>query len=309
MTQTRRGRGRDGSLATIRFLLVLAPLLKNEGDTLSLASVMRRLGVERGEACELTQILQSVGDEETACYLPFFEDQDELVLARAPEHACRELRLSHLETMALAAALDLVGIEANSPLRTRVMSRFAYPGDTDASFPEAAKPNYPVPTEKLLRCALALLSERSLTFDYQGTRDAKARMRRVRPYALNPNDGKWTLDAFDLDADGERTFYLANMDNLALLDAALSHDGSQDAANTARRIVELRFSDRHMLDLFDWPDLAIEREAEGTIFAHIPFYGGPWLVRRIAAGGGSITTTDPELGALVRAYAEELRGI
>ena len=308
MTQVIKGVGRDGSFATLRTLLVLAARLQHEGDALSPATVMQLLGVSRADAAAYLSVLMDVGDEDTPCYLPLIEDENAVALASRPHRRCKDLRLSHLETMALAAALDTSGIKADNQLRARIMTVFAHPKDAGANFSETPRPSYPIPTDTLLRCAAAIVNKSAVTFEYQGTRDDAPRLRRVRPTTLNPNDGKWTLDAFDLDADGERTFYLANMEKLTLLDATLPGEAAPVAASHERRSVELRFSDRHMLDLFDWPDLEIVREDDDAILARIPFYGGPWLVRRIAAGGGSITTTDSELNALVRAYAENQLG-
>ena len=47
-------------------------------------------------------------------------------------------------------------------------------------------------------------------------------------------------------------------------------------------------------------------EHDGVVEARIPFYGGPWLVRRIASGGGTITTDDEKLALMVRDYARSL---
>ena len=306
MTLATQGVGRDGSSALLRALLILASRLAEEGDSVSASQIVRLFGASRLEAQELLQALLNVGDEDMPRYLPLFDNGDEVGLAQTPSHPCRPLRLSHLETMALAAAFDLVGLKSGNALRKRIMTQFACPDDAGDSFAEAASPPYPIPTRKLLSCATAIVSKRALTFDYQGTRDDAPRKRRAMPSALNPNDGRWTLDAFDLDADGERTFYITNMRNITLLDEALPRDAAADSVKAERRTVRLRFADRHMLELFEWPDLEILRESDGVAEARIPFYGGPWLVRRIAAGGGSVTTDDAELNALVRSYAESL---
>lgn len=306
MTQTIKGVGRDGSLPETKALLIIASRLQKKGDAVSAAFVKRLLGITYPEAQKYIAMLLGAGDENTGRYLPLSGDEDGVSLEADPGYACHDLRLSRLETMALAAALDLVGISSDNPLRKRVMRSHASPLDSDDIFSEAARPSYPIPTDLLLRCALAIINERPLSFDYQGTRDTAPRKRRVRPCALNPNDGKWTLDAYDLDADGERTFYLANIDNLTLLDTALPRDAAPNSASERRRIVGLRFADKRMLELFEWPDLEIVSEQDGAIEARIPFYGGPWLVRRIAAGGGSVTTTDAELASMVRDYAAGL---
>ena len=159
-----------------------------------------------------------------------------------------------------------------------------------------------------MRCALAIVAGRSLSFAYQGTKDDGPRERRVKPCELRQNGEFWTLEAIDLDADGERTFFVSNMGMPKLLDTHLPSE--TDAADTdpERRTVTLRFANPHLLDVLEWPDLEIVGETDGTIEARIPFYGGPWLVRRIASGGGSITTDDEKLAQLVRDYAKAQLG-
>lgn len=305
MTRVTRGAGRDGALSILRPLLIVGSHLQHEGDTVSLGAVMRLLGAERSQARELLDLLTCVGDEETVCYLPLSDDTDKAVLTSDTDYRCRELRLSHLETLALAAALDRVGLKPNDPPRKRIMARFACPNDQDVPTGEIARPDLPDNTAVLMRCALAIVTGRALAFAYRGTKDEAPRERRVRPRELRQNGEFWTLEAFDLDADGERTFFVSNMGLPTLLAAALP-DGAEPAdVDPERRVVTLRFSDRHLLDLLEWPGLEIVDERDGIVEARIPFYGGPWLVRRIASGGGSITTDDEKLTRLVKAYAKE----
>lgn len=308
MTLKMRGAGRDGALVILRMLLVAASRLKDTGDRLTPASLAKLLGTERAQARELIDLLLGAGDNDIPCYLPLLEDETGITLGKNPDYRCRELRFSHLETLALAAALDRVGLEAANPSRKRIMARFACPGDKDVPYGETARPDLPDDTAVLMRCALAIVTGRSLAFEYQGTKDAVPRERRVRPKELRQNGEFWTLEALDLDADGERTFFVSNMGVPELLADALPCEASESAADPERRTVTLWFSDPHLLDLLEWPDLEVVGENDGTIEARIPFYGGPWLVRRIASGGGSVTTDDERLSAMVKEYAASLLG-
>lgn len=305
MTLKTRGAGRDGALVMLRALLVSASRLQSAGDRLSVGALARLLGVGRTEARELIDLLLGAGDIDIPCYLPLLETENGIELGEDPDFRCCELRFSHLETLALAAALDRVGLEPSNPSRKRIMSRFAFPDDKDVPYGETARPDLPDDTAVLMRCALAIVTDRSLGFAYRGTKDAAPRKRRVRPRELRQNGEFWTLEALDLDADGERTFFVSNMSVPELL-AWVSPDDASGDANPERRVVTLRFDDPHLLDLLEWPDLEIVGESDGAIEARIPFYGGPWLVRRIASGGGSITTDDERLSALVKDYVTSL---
>ena len=308
MARVTRGAGRDGALAILRPLLVAASKLRRAGDRLTPATLAALVGTDRAEARELIDLLMDTGDEEVPFYLPICDDEVGIVLESDPDYVCRELRLSHLETMALAAALDRVGLEPKNAVRTRIVSRYACPDYEDVPSGEIARPDLPDDTTVLMRCALAIVLGRSLSFRYLGTKDESPRERRAKPKELRQNGEFWTLEALDLDADGERTFFVSNMSLPKLLDATLPSDAEPAEADPERRTVTLRFSDPHLLDLLEWPDLEIVDETDGVVVARIPFYGGPWLVRRIASGGGSITTDDERLTALVEEYVTELLG-
>lgn len=308
MTRATRGAGRDGALSIIRPLLVAASRLGHEGDRLTPKALAALVGTDRAGARELIALLMDTGDEEVPFYLPLHGNENGIALSSEPDYRCRELRLSHLETMALAAALDRVGLEPKNAVRTRIMSRYACPDNIDVPSGEIARPDLPDDTAVLMRCAMAIVLGRPLSFTYLGTKDDSPRERRAKPKELRQNGEFWTLEALDLDADGERTFFVSNMGLPKLLDAALPGDAEPTETNPERRTVTLRFADPHLLDLLEWPDLELVGEKDGVIEARIPFYGGPWLVRRIASGGGSITTDDERLSQLVKDFAKAQLG-
>ena len=303
MRRTGRGRGREGGRPQLRTLLAIASHLQHKGDALTINRIAKILGNNRAKAQEHIDLLMGVGDNDTPFYLPLLDNGSEVALARDPDYVCKKLRFSKPETAAFVAALNRVGLEEDDPLCRRIMDCFGSPEGLDDLEGTTARPNLPGNTVTLKRCKIAIESDKSLVFDYQGTKDSEPRERRVKPKRLHQDGELWKLDAYDYDADGERTFFITHMSTPQLLREPMLEEGPQDGSAANRRTVTLYFADKHMLDLLEWPGLERVSERDGVVEARIPFYGGPWLVHRIASGGGSITTDDEELTRLVKDYA------
>ena len=135
---------------------------------------------------------------------------------------------------------------------------------------------------------------------------ARQRHRADGPQGLRHEEGRWYLDALDLERGGERTFRLDRMGDVRSI-AAASAASEPEAARRGARTVLLTFWDQRYLDLLPWHDLTVvddeADEKDGPLLASTPFYGGMWLPRMLAACGGAVTTSDRELTALMRSYA------
>ena len=308
MKRKGRGAGRDGILPQLRPLLAVAWRLQHTADRLDYAKISKLFGNNYTKAYQTVHALMGVGDADTPSYLPLSEDNNGIELVSEPDYRCLRLRLTRLETTALVAALDRVGLPCDNPSRERVLACFGNPLGTSAPSGSIARPDCPENISVLTACAVGIVDKRDLVFDYQGTKDTAPRERRVLPKRLHQNGELWKLDAYDYAADGERTFYLAHMSAVRLFSEGDTRSTAAGLDKLDRRVVTLRFADKHLLDLLEWPGLEVVRERAGVVEATIPYYGGPWLVRRIASGGGSITTTDEALAEQVRTYVQELLG-
>ena len=298
----RRGGGRKGSEELTRTLLALLGALDSEGDTITADAVASRLGISREKALRHIEMLCTVTNEQ-GTYLPLYisDDGSEVTLAFDGELRGRPCRLTVAETRAIAHALDRIGLATDDPTRVALRSSFsANPADDGDVSRFLAGDGGPEETEAISVCAQALLDGVALSFPYRGVEDPMPRRRTVEPERLRHSGSHWYLDGYDLDRGGERSFRLDRMGTPSVTDAL---PPSLEPREPVERDVELRFADRTYLDVLDWPDLHDLHEDDGVLVGSIPYYGGEWLVRRIAACGGSVTTDDFALAAQVRVWA------
>lgn len=294
------GAGRPGALDEARELVALVASLSEAGDALTAEAVASRLGtsVERAEKL-ISLVLTSVGTG--GATLPLVEDGGEVTLAFSQGVRGRRLRLTRTETLALAAALERLGVDGDDPLRARLEQAAAREGVDEELVRRVVSEDQDVPREALEACARALVRREDLSFSYRKSPDAAAEGRLVRPEGLRHEDGSWYLDALDLSRGARRTFRLDRMEGVRGVAASEPLVRSEAGARRARE-VRISFSDPSYLDLLPWHDLRVERTADG-VQGVTPYYGGMWLPRMLAACGGTATTDDAEVAALARSYA------
>lgn len=299
----RHAGGRPGALDEARELVALVASLSEAGDSLSPEAVAERLGVGGDEAEKLVELVLSstlVGGGG----LPLAEDEGALTLVGSGGARGRRLRLSHDETLALAAALDRLGVPADDPLREGlegslsaspvdeglVRRLMAGTGGTDQM------------AATLSACARAMAARRELGFSYRKPGSPEPQARRVAPLGLRNDDGAWLLDAHDLDRRGTRTFRVDRMGDVEV--GPRGADEGRPEAGRGARTVRLTFDDASLVGLLAWHDLRVV-SAPGTlpVVAETPYYGGSWLPRMVAACGASARCDDPEVTALAEAYA------
>lgn len=301
MAGSGQGAGRPGALAEARELIALVASLSEAGDALTEEAVSARLGVSPERARRLIELVLTAAGAGGA-RLPLVEEADGVTLAFSQGVHGRRLRLTRGETVALAAALERLGVPGDDPLRQRL---------EDSSSSEPVSPDLverllggrsDEAAEALEACADALARRSALTFSYRkGERPGEPERRLVSPLRLSLEEGTWYLVAHDLVRGAERTFRL---DRMSDLEPARASAPAAEAPEAPRRTVRLVFTDRRFLDLLPWHDLVPagdDPETGGAAYV-TPHYGGEWLARMVAACGGTCTTDDPELRAEVERY-------
>lgn len=298
-----RGAGRPGALDEARELVTLVSSLSEAGDSLDALGVAQRLGtsVERAQKL-LALVLSATARDEVG--LPLVEEGGSLTLVDAGGLRGRRLRLGPDETLAVAAALERLGVPEEDPLRACIEeSLSAEPLDESLVRRLMAGSEGTGELARALRAVGSALAEgRSLSFRYQKPATEPER-RHVAPARLRCEDGSWYLDGVDLDRRGERTFRMDRMSDV-LVEGRASLVGDASRGEKTCRVVRLTFEDASLLDLLAWHDLRVVSEPGAEpVVAETPYYGGMWLPRMVAACGGAARCDDPEVTALAREYA------
>lgn len=239
------------------------------------------------------------------------------------------LRLTRLEATALEGALNKAGMPEDDPIRQKLRRAF-WPAEGALDAPGISTRAWAF-YDTLRDCALATLRRGRFTFFYQGQKDDLPRERHVERPRIRQDGERWLMDACDLDDDDRvKTFWV---DMVSVPAQGPRHESESEptppdaederppAGEAARgglesnlapaigltpREVTLEFDDPHLLDLLDWSTVEfVERTSPAAKVVGTVYYaGGDWLLRRIAAGGGTIRTGDSEVMGAVRAYAD-----
>ena len=302
-------RGRRSGTDVAAELLTLLSALDERGSVIDAEGIVRRLGCTREHAQELLESLLALRDPD-GIGLPLLVDgqegrTDSLGLAFGGGVRGYALTLTPLETQAVIAALRTMGVgeegllarleRARKPSRTSTHELLALLGRELAS------------SGALAICAEAIAETRELSFAYRKPH-GKPELRHVRPEALRPQDGLWYLDAYDIDRAGMRVFRLDRMSE-EQVGRHIYSSASGNAGAAAPMTVTVHFAPGAPLEELDWPQLEVRavEEATGIVTAAIPYFGGDWLVRHLAACGDTVTIDDQRLAQRVRAYATAQR--
>ncbi|MEE8674347.1 transcriptional regulator [Tractidigestivibacter scatoligenes] len=312
MASRRQGAGRKGGLQEARELVAIISSLDHAGDSIDVATIAGRLGISEEEARHRMELILSAGGE-GAAVLPLSADagNGRLTLEGGAGNHARRLRLTKSETIAMQAALNQMGIPADAPLRKKLSSSLSPTGVSNAHADYSpddgggiTDSNKSQVGETILTCSKAISQLGMLDFTYQGIADDAPRRRHVDPRGLRNTNGAWYLDAYDPSRHGERVFRLDRMTGVSV--APAEEVGSEPEESVGTRSIRVTFHDRHYLELLDWPGLRVERDDGSVVYTRIPYYGGDWLPRRIAACAGTAYASDGEVNSLAVAYARKI---
>lgn len=301
----RTGAGRIGGIEEARQLVALVGALSECGDVLTADWIVSRLGVSRETAMKMLMLIVTAGDDEDSFLsVASSDDFSEVSLAFAGGMRGKGVRLTKSETIAIIAALNRIGVPADDPLRASVESSLLSPMVNMDELRRVLAPMSPSgEAAALSTCSRALAHGNAIEFEYRGSLDAEPRTRHVEPTALEQGEGNWYLDGFDLDRMGLRRFRIDRMGEVR--DAGPARGMTKSVEDQPARSIDISFSDLSYLTLFTWPGLVLDDRDETSAEGTIPYYGGMWLPRRIAACAGTVTTTADEVMRLARAYAQE----
>lgn len=313
--------GRKNISSTVYKLILLASAFRSSFDAIELEPIQSRFDISAEEAAILMELLQ-LTSENGYLPLPLTEEQETLTLVgESPFKTCR-LVLTDEETLALKEAFKALALPKESAFWKLLKPPYASSSSSDDSSVSLVSKTQTKEVTLFLTCSNAIAESQIISFEYysdteiiktQNDEKVEVSHRNVFPYQLSYGENGWLIEGADLDLNKQRVFRINRMNHLEVHPASFEQRKRAESikeSSTPEKIqtVELFFSDKSALTRYSWPGLKTvgnQRNA-AEIKATIPYYGGPWLLQRLLALKGKVTTKDKTVICAMRAYAASL---
>ena len=313
--------GRKNISSAVYKLVLLAAAFRDSFDAVELSAIQSRFGISSEEADILMELLQ-LTDENGYLPLPLTGDQDTLTLVgESPFRTCR-LVLTDEETLALKEAFTVLALPQESVFWKLLKAPYTADSSSDDASASLVSKSYTKEVDAFLTSANAIAESRVISFEYhsemtfvetQSNKEAAISQRNVLPYQLSYGENGWLIEGIDLDLEQQRVFRVNRISRIEARSASfeqlkLAENVKESAAQERLQLVELVFLDKGALTHYSWPGLkTIGGQRNATeIKATIPYYGGTWLLQRLLALKGKVTTKDHAVTQAMRAYAASL---
>lgn len=313
--------GRKNISSAVYKLILLSSALGESFDAVELSAVQSRFSISSEEAAILMELLQ-LTDENGYLPLPLTGDQDTLTLVGESPFTARRLVLTDEETLALKEAFTALALPQESVFWSLLKPPYTRSSSPDGSSVSLVSKSHSKEVNAFLTCSNAIAESQVISFDYRseasvaearGDRDAAISQREVLPYKLSYGENGWLIEGVDLNLEQQRVFRVNRMSCIETQSASFEHrklaERVQDSAMQEKsQLVELTFFDKNALTHYSWPGLKTvgsQRNA-AEIKATIPYYGGTWLLQRLLALKGKVTTKDKAVMHAMRTYAASL---
>ena len=313
--------GRKNISSAVYKLILLSSALRESFDAVELSAVQSRFSISSEEAAILMELLQ-LTDENGYLPLPLTGDQDTLTLVGESPFTARRLVLTDEETLALKEAFTALALPQESVFWSLLKPPYTRSSSPDGSSVSLVSKSHSKEVNAFLTCSNAIAESQVISFDYRseasvaearGDKDAAISQREVLPYKLSYGENGWLIEGVDLNLEQQRVFRVNRMSCIETQSASFEHrklaERVQDSAMQEKsQLVELTFFDKNAFTHYSWPGLKTvgsQRNA-AEIKATIPYYGGTWLLQRLLALKGKVTTKDKAVMHAMRTYAASL---
>ena len=313
--------GRKNISSAVYKLILLASALRESFDAVELSAVQSRFGISSEEAAILMELLQ-LTDENGYLPLPLTGDQDTLTLVGESPFTARRLVLTDEETLALKEAFTTLALPQESIFWKLLKSPYTANSSSDDASVSCVSKSHSKEVDAFLTCSNAIAESRIISFAYrseiafvetQSNKEAVISQRNVLPYQLSYGENGWLIEGIDLDLEQQRVFRVNRMSCIETQPASfdqlkLAKHVRDSATEKRSQLVELVFLDKSALTHYSWPGLKTvggQRNA-AELKATIPYYGGTWLLQRLLALKGKVTTKNQAVMQAMRTYAASL---
>ena len=313
--------GRKNISSAVYKLILLSSALRESFDAVELSAVQSRFAISSEEAAILMELLQ-LTDENGYLPLPLTGDQDTLTLVGESPFTARRLVLTGEEALALKEAFTALALPQESVFWSLLKPPYTKSSSPDGSSVSLVSKSHSKEVDAFLTCSNAIAESQVISFDYRseasvaearGDRDTAISQREVLPYKLSYGENGWLIEGVDLNLEQQRVFRVNRMSCIETQSASFEHrklaERVQDSAMQEKsQLVELTFFDKTALTHYSWPGLKTVGSQRNAveIKATIPYYGGTWLLQRLLALKGKVTTKDKAVMHAMRTYAASL---
>lgn len=313
--------GRKSISSAVYKLVLLAAAFRDSFDAVELSAIQSRFGISSEEADILMELLQ-LTDENGYLPLPLTGDQDTLTLVGKSPFKTRRLVLTDEETLALKEAFTTLVLPQESIFWKLLKSPYTANSSSDDASVSRVSKSHTSEVDAFLTCSNAIAESQVISFAYrsemtfvetQSNKEAAISQRNVLPYQLSYGENGWLIEGIDLDLEKQRVFRVNRMSRIETQPASfdqlkLAEHVRNSAAEKRSQLVELVFLDKGALTHYSWPGLkTVGGQRNATeIKATIPYYGGTWLLQRLLALKGKVTTKDQAATQAMRTYAASL---
>ena len=313
--------GRKNISSTVYKLVLLAAAFRDSFDAVELSAVQSRFDISSEEAAILMELLQ-LTDENGYLPLPLTGDQDTLTLVGESPFKTRRLVLTDEETLALKEAFTTLALPQESIFWKLLKSPYTADSSSDDASASRVSKSHTKDVDAFLTCSNAISESQVISFEYrsemafvetQSNKEAVVSQRDVLPYQLSYGENGWLIEGIDLHLEQQRVFRVNRMSHIEAQFASFEHrklaERVQDSAMQEKsQLVELTFFDKNALTHYSWPGLKTVGSQRNAveIKATIPYYGGTWLLQRLLALKGKVTTKDKAVIHAMRTYAASL---
>ena len=313
--------GRKNISSAVYKLVLLAAAFRDSFDAVELSAIQSRFDISSEEADILMELLQ-LTDENGYLPLPLTGDQDTLTLVGESPFRTRRLVLTDEETLALKEAFTTLALPQESVFWKLLKSPYTADSSSDDASGSRVSKSHTKDVDAFLTCSNAIAESQVISFVYrsemafvetQSNKDAAISQRVVLPYQLSYGENGWLIEGIDLNLEQQRVFRVNRMNRVEARPASLeqlklAERVKDSTAQERSQLVELVFLDKGALTHYSWPGLkTIGGQRNATeIKATIPYYGGTWLLQRLLALKGKVTTKDHAVTQAMRAYAASL---
>lgn len=313
--------GRKNISSAVYKLVLLAAAFRDSFDAVELSAVQSRFDISSEEAAILMELLQ-LTDENGYLPLPLTGDQDTLTLVGESPFTARRLVLTDEETLALKEAFTALALPQESVFWSLLKPPYTKSSSPDGSSVSLVSKSHSKEVDTFLTCSNAIAESQVISFDYRseasvaeahGDRDATFSQKEVLPYKLSYGENGWLIEGVDLNLEQQRVFRVNRMSRIEARSASLkqlklAENVKESSTQEKSQLVELVFLDKSALTHYSWPGLKTvgnQRNA-AEIKATVPYYGGTWLLQRLLALKGKVTTKDKAVMHAMRTYAASL---